>query len=491
MTFPQYFNDDYDVIGILGKGGMGYVYKAVHKALNREVALKILEASNEESNKRFYLEAQAMKKLDHQNLVQVYDYGSNARQLYIAMTYVRGPTLSQHLKKVTLLDPTEVVHIGKQVARGLKYAHDKGIIHRDIKPSNIIISPERRVYVTDFGISHIQESERLTSTGMAMGTPEYMSPEQCQGEIVDAQSDIYSFGIILYEMITGSPPFTGSKALSIAYKQVHEDPPPPSTLVPNTPPQLEAIVLRCLRKNRLERYPSIADVLDELDQVDGSGALPTIDDATPLQSKSEKRTTAQAVLNSTPSSLKKFILLNLAGFFTLALIFLILFLFHLADHNRGLQFVSATQFSAPHYEGYLEGDQGPKSYPVQNLSDGNLTTAWLSPSLRPDENISMHISLDKPYLIHSLGIAAGYQKALDDKYQDRFTLFAKPAKIILKTPEGLTRTIQLADIRKTQYINVTPFEATEFILEFTEKHQNNTNIPLAISEIRLLGIPLP
>ncbi|HSQ42992.1 MAG TPA: serine/threonine-protein kinase, partial [Fibrobacteraceae bacterium] len=253
---------------------MGTVYKAVHKGLNREVALKVLEpglgSNTEESVKRFNLEAQAMKKLDHQNIVQVYDFGNENGQLYIAMTYAPGMTLATLLNRRRRLDVDETLLIIKQVARGLLYAHGKSIIHRDIKPSNIMVAPDNRVYITDFGISRMQEEkeqDRLTSTGTAMGTPEYMSPEQCQGEEVTLQSDIYSLGIIFYEMLCGDPPFTGSKPLDIAYKQVHSLPVSPRQIRPEIPAPLEAIILKCLRKNRAERFSSMAEFLEELDRV--------------------------------------------------------------------------------------------------------------------------------------------------------------------------------------------------------------------------------
>ncbi|MBR2469768.1 MAG: serine/threonine protein kinase, partial [Fibrobacter sp.] len=191
-TFPRPFNENYDLIDTLGRGGMGYVYKALDKRLGREVALKVLDSSSdEEAIQRFYLEAQAMKELDHMNIVQIFDFGKQANQLFIAMTYVKGVALSDILQKQSKLPFSSIEVIIKQIARGLLYAHNRGIVHRDVKPSNIMITHDNRVYIMDFGISYIQEMEkqRLTRTGMTMGTPEYMSPEQCHGEEVTLQSD--------------------------------------------------------------------------------------------------------------------------------------------------------------------------------------------------------------------------------------------------------------------------------------------------------------
>ena len=176
-VFPRPFNENYDLIGTLGKGGMGYVFKALDKKLKREVAFKILDATaDEEAIQRFYLEAQAMKELDHQNIVHVFDFGQQDKQLFIAMTYVQGISLAEILQNKSKLSFEAIEVIIKHIARGLLYAHSKGIVHRDVKPSNIMLTRDNRVYVMDFGISYIQEmeKERLTRTGMTMGTPEYM-----------------------------------------------------------------------------------------------------------------------------------------------------------------------------------------------------------------------------------------------------------------------------------------------------------------------------
>ena len=267
-NFPRPFNDDYDLLGVLGKGGMGYVYKALQKKLNREVALKVLDTSSDkESIERFYMEAQAMKELDHQNLVQVYDFGEQSNQFFIAMTYVKGSTLADVLANRSRLDFDAIDIIAKQVARGLLYAHSKGIVHRDVKPSNIMITHDNRVYLMDFGISHIQETERLTLTGMTMGTPEYMSPEQCHGDQVTIQSDIYSLGVILFEMTCGRLPFIGAKPIEIAIKHVQEQPPAPESFRPDIPNGLSALILKCLKKHVADRFHDMQELLDALDNV--------------------------------------------------------------------------------------------------------------------------------------------------------------------------------------------------------------------------------
>jgi serine/threonine protein kinase len=227
--FPRPFNTDYELLGVLGKGGMGSVYKARQVKLNRLVALKVLHIEGDseeekEAEKRFYSEAQAMKELNHQNLATVYDFGKQDDKIFIAMTFVEGEALSDIIKREKNLPVKNAMYIAWQIARGLEYAHERGIIHRDIKPSNIMIMKNNAVCIIDFGISITTDSQRLTNPGMTMGTPEYMSPEQCQNRNVTLQSDIYSFGIVFYEMLSGDPPFVGGASLSILNRHLHERP---------------------------------------------------------------------------------------------------------------------------------------------------------------------------------------------------------------------------------------------------------------------------
>ena len=268
--FPRPFNENYDLIGTLGRGGMGNVYKAMDKRLNRIVAFKILDASSdEEAIKRFYLEAQAMKELDHQNIVHVFDFGQQNSQLFIAMTYVEGTNLADILHKKEQLSFEAIEVIIRQIARGLLSAHNKGIVHRDVKPSNIMLTRDNRVFIMDFGISYIQEMEkdRLTRTGMTMGTPEYMSPEQCHGDNVTIQSDIYSMGVILFEMTCGRLPFEGNRPVEIALKHVQEQPPAPELFRKDMPPGLSQLILKCLKKKLNERFHDMQEFLDACDQV--------------------------------------------------------------------------------------------------------------------------------------------------------------------------------------------------------------------------------
>ena len=262
---------NYEITGRIGKGGMGDIYKALQKSLNRTVALKVLSPQmgrSDEFSKRFEIEARAISMLQHQNIVNIYEFGEEDGLKYFAMQFVDGEDLGKRLLRKKPVALSEIIDYSKQICRALKYAHSKKIIHRDIKPQNVLVDKNNICRLTDFGIAKIYEEANITMTGMAVGTPEYMSPEQAEGGDLDVQTDIYSLGIVMYEMLTKIPPFTGKNPVAIAYKQVHELPIPPSALRKDTPKRLELIVLKALKKNRQERYKTIEDLLDNLDTVD-------------------------------------------------------------------------------------------------------------------------------------------------------------------------------------------------------------------------------
>lgn len=250
---------------------MGDIYKAVQEPFNRTVALKVLPPSlsrAEEFSKRFEIEAKAISLLQHQNIVSLYEYGEDDGLRYFAMQFIDGENLWQICNKKKMLPITEVINYAKQICRGLRYAHAKEIIHRDIKSQNILIDKNNIVRITDFGIAKIVSSVDITMTGVTVGTPEYMSPEQAEGLTLDAQTDIYSLGIVMYEMATRSVPFTAESAMAVAYKQVNELPPPPSLRRKDIPKRLELIILKALKKNKKDRYVSVEEMLQHLDSVD-------------------------------------------------------------------------------------------------------------------------------------------------------------------------------------------------------------------------------
>ncbi|MGB7570003.1 MAG: serine/threonine-protein kinase [Chitinivibrionales bacterium] len=265
------FIGPYKVLQIIGMGGMGVIYKALQQPLNRVVALKVLPpqfCNNEEVARRFEIEAKAISLLQHQNIVNIYEYGNEDGFRYFAMQFVDGNNLSAVIHHKKIMPIHDVIDFSKQICRALRYAHAQNVIHRDIKPHNILIDKENVVRLTDFGIAKIFSMDNITMTGVTVGTPEYMSPEQAEGNQVDAQTDIYSLGVVMYEMLAKKPPFTANNPIAIAYKHVHEMPVPPSVRRRDTPKRLELIVLKALKKKKADRYESVAEMLEHLDSVD-------------------------------------------------------------------------------------------------------------------------------------------------------------------------------------------------------------------------------
>lgn len=261
----------YKIISKIGKGGMGDIYKAIQEPLNRVVALKVLPpqlSRDDEFAKRFEIEAKAISLLQHQNIVSIYEYGEEDGLRFFAMQFVDGADLARHIDQPKPLPISEIIDFSKQICRGLRYAHSCNIIHRDIKPQNVLIEKSGVARLSDFGIAKIFSGTDITLTGSAVGTPEYMSPEQAQGKKLDAQTDIYSMGIVMYEMLTKKPPFIGNNPMAVAYKQVHELPAPPSLKRRDTPKRLELIILKAIKKDKHERYASVGELLEHLDSVD-------------------------------------------------------------------------------------------------------------------------------------------------------------------------------------------------------------------------------
>jgi eukaryotic-like serine/threonine-protein kinase len=258
----------YELSHLVARGGMAEVYRAHDRMLDRPVALKVLfpELSVDRSFvERFRREAQAAANLSHQNIVPVFDWGEDGGTYFIVMEFVDGRPLSSILRTAGPLHPDRAVEIAADVAAALAYAHRHGVVHRDVKPGNVLITDEGTVKVTDFGIARaVNTEESLTQTGAVMGTATYFSPEQAEGLSVDSRSDIYSLGVVLFEMVTGRPPFVGESPVAVASKHVREDPPSPRAINPGVPPDLEAIILKCLAKPPEYRYATGDDLRVDL-----------------------------------------------------------------------------------------------------------------------------------------------------------------------------------------------------------------------------------
>jgi serine/threonine-protein kinase len=293
------YSNRYRIIDKLGSGGMAEVYKAEDTILNRTVAIKVLHsqfATQKDFVERLRREAQAAANLNHPNIVSIHDWGSEDHNYFIVMEYIEGKTLKEIIETEAPLSADKAIKITVKVCSALEFAHKREIVHRDVKPQNIMITPEGEIKVTDFGIARAGTATPLTQTGSIMGTAQYLSPEQAQGRLVQRTSDIYSLGIVLYEMLTGRPPFNGENPVSVAFKQVHEQPVSPRKINPDIPESLERVVLRALAKNPADRYQSALQMREDLSLVASGGEVAPLpaglfasDETIVLSSKRKKR----------------------------------------------------------------------------------------------------------------------------------------------------------------------------------------------------------
>jgi serine/threonine-protein kinase len=301
MTTPQVLGERYEIGGVLGRGGMAEVHRGRDLRLGREVAVKVLRhdlARDPSFQVRFRREAQAAASLNHPAIVAVYDTGEDRTTTgatpYIVMEYVEGETLRDVLRREGPLEPERAMSLSADICGALDFSHRNGIVHRDVKPGNVMITPQGTVKVMDFGIARAvsDSAATMTSTAAVIGTAQYLSPEQARGESVDARSDVYSMGCLLYELVTGAPPFTGDSPVAVAYQHVREDPRLPSSINPQIPPELDAIVLKSMSKNPANRYQSAAEMRNDLLRALAGQRV----EATPVMGDEEKTT----ILAATP-----------------------------------------------------------------------------------------------------------------------------------------------------------------------------------------------
>ena len=263
MEIGQIIKERYEITQLLGEGGMSYVYKAIDKQLQRTVAIKTLKPNYVEQEKfveRFKREAQTAANLNHPNIVQIFDWGIGDEPFFV-MEYIEGNTLTSIIANKRTISMNDILFIGAQVSSGLQAAHSKGLVHRDIKPGNIMITPQGKVKVTDFGIVSLQNEESdITKTGSILGTASYISPEQAQGKPVSKESDLYSLGTVLYELITGRPPFDGDTPIATATKHITDKPEKLSTYRADIPKGIENAVLKLLHKYPKDRFKNAEDL---------------------------------------------------------------------------------------------------------------------------------------------------------------------------------------------------------------------------------------
>ncbi|MGH9320181.1 MAG: protein kinase domain-containing protein [Vicinamibacteria bacterium] len=262
----------YEIRRVLGAGGMGMVFQAHDRDLDEPVALKILrpEIASMDPHvlERFKTEIRVARRIAHRNVVRTYDFGDADGIKFISMEFIQGMTLKQLIRSKGALPLSVGLTIAKQACAGLVAAHEFGVVHRDVKPHNIMLTPSSDVKIMDFGIvrdTRDAKESGMTETGIIMGTPDYMSPEQAMGKAdLDQRSDVYSFGIVLYEMFTGALPFRGESPIAVAMKHIQEDPKAPRAVNPKVPPNLEGIILRAMRKPPEARYPRMVDLQADL-----------------------------------------------------------------------------------------------------------------------------------------------------------------------------------------------------------------------------------
>src|SRR3989475_7112747 len=250
----EVLGDRYQLQDPIGRGGMATIYRARDLRMDRTVAVKVLRevySTDPKFVRRFQVEAKAASALQHPNSVQVYDYGQTDGNYYIVMELIEGTDLRRYLRSRGVLDIDRAVIIAHDIALGLGAAHRRSIVHRDVKPQNVLVGRDGSIKLTDFGIASVYKdinAERLTTTGMTLGTVQYFAPEQAQGEIVSPAADVYALGIVMYEMVTGHTPFNGDSPVVVALQHIRDQPTPPSLFNPSLPTALEEIILRCLKK---------------------------------------------------------------------------------------------------------------------------------------------------------------------------------------------------------------------------------------------------
>src|SRR4051794_27478659 len=265
----EVLSDRYELEELVGTGGMSSVFRAHDRLLDRKVALKILHeqyTQDDDYVERFRREARAVAALSHPNIVTVIDRGEHEGRQFIVFEYVAGENLKRLIERRGPAPVTTALELGMQIARGLSFAHQQGLVHRDVKPQNVLLNGDGQAKVTDFGIARSLDVQHgMTQTGTVLGTSDYIAPEQAQGQRVDEHTDVYSLGVVLYELLTSEVPFPGENFVAVAMRHINEPPPPIRDKRPDVPPRVEAAIQRAMAKEPSDRFRTMADLCDELD----------------------------------------------------------------------------------------------------------------------------------------------------------------------------------------------------------------------------------
>ena len=391
-------DDRYEILETIGEGGMAIVFRALDHRLNRYVAVKIMReemAQDEEFRRRFCAESHAVAMLSNPNIVSVYDVSHSDEREYIVMELISGITLKQYMDKKGALDWKEVVHFAKQITRALAHAHERGIIHRDIKPQNIMLLRDGTLKVADFGIAAL-ENEVYENNGQTIGSIHYIAPEQARGNSPDARSDLYSLGVVMYEMLSGRLPFTGNTLAEIAVKHMNAKPEPLRSIFPSIPEELEQITLKAMSANLDERYQTAGELLEALDEFTRNAVKSEL----PVENMEEvavkpvlsygELTKASYDIRRKKASKVSF----LSGSFGLLLVALALFVF-LWDFWVKDLFSPAERVDLPNFVGSRYDDVVRDADPIYNFIITDVYTNDTAPgviiSQKPDPGRSMSI----------------------------------------------------------------------------------------------------
>jgi hypothetical protein len=276
----------YEILKELGRGGMGIVFQAYDKQLKEQVAIKILSpllGNDADALERLKREVSAARHVTHPNVIRIHDIFEMNGLHFVSMEYFDGTNLKEHISNHGPASLLEACHIVAQICDGLEAAHQQSVVHRDLKSQNVILNSSGQAKIIDFGLARSLNFEGMTASGLILGTPEYMAPEQVAGKRVDERADIYSLGVILYELFTAHVPFTGDSAIAVGFKQLKETPSRPREINPAIPAPIEAIILKCLEKDPLKRYQSISEIRAALDSAGTSTSLSHVDSAVPVR----------------------------------------------------------------------------------------------------------------------------------------------------------------------------------------------------------------